>query len=141
MVSLVGKHRLQGVQASVTEASKLQSADSVVVVQRLSCCAACEIFPDQGTNLASCISRQILYHRTTREAKQLVFLIINILIAFKISAFWGLPWQSSGYDSTVALLGMWVQFLMGELRSHMPCSQKKKKGKMFLKLAVFFFFW
>ena len=35
---------------SVIMACGLQSADSVVVVQRLSCSTACEIFPDQGSN-------------------------------------------------------------------------------------------
>ena len=37
------------VAASVAEPG-LQSAGSVVVVDRLSCPVACEIFPDQGSN-------------------------------------------------------------------------------------------
>ena len=40
-----------GVRASVVVARGLQSAGSVVVVHRLSCSAACGIFPDQGLNL------------------------------------------------------------------------------------------
>ena len=39
-----------GVQASVVVAHRLQSAGSVVVVHGLSCSAACEIFPDKGSN-------------------------------------------------------------------------------------------
>ena len=34
----------------------------------------------------------------------------------------GLPWQLSGYSSTVALLGPWVRFLVGELTA---CTAKK----------------
>ena len=52
---LVAEHGLQvrGLQqlwhtGSVVVAQGLQSADSVVVVHRLSCSAACVIFPDQG---------------------------------------------------------------------------------------------
>ena len=37
-------------RASVVVAHRLQSAGSVVVVHGLSCSAACEIFPDQGSN-------------------------------------------------------------------------------------------
>ena len=39
-----------GAWASVVAAIRLQSAGSVVVVQGLSCSAACGIFPDQGSN-------------------------------------------------------------------------------------------
>ena len=37
-------------------------AGSIVAVGGLSCSTACGIFPDQGSNPVSCISRQILYH-------------------------------------------------------------------------------
>ena len=39
-----------GMRASVVVARRLQSAGSVVVAHRLSCSAACGIFPDQGSN-------------------------------------------------------------------------------------------
>ena len=42
--------RAPDVQASVVVARGLQSAGSVVVAHRLSCSAACGIFPDQGLN-------------------------------------------------------------------------------------------
>ena len=38
-----------------------------------------------------------------------------------------LPWWSSGQDSTLPLQEVWVQCLVGELRSCMPCSVTKKQ--------------
>ena len=38
----------------------------------------------------------------------------------------GLPWRSSGWDSEFPLQGAWVPSLVGELRSHKPCSAAKK---------------
>ena len=37
----------------------------------------------------------------------------------------GFPWDSSGYDSEFPMQRMWVQSLVGELRSHMLCSAAK----------------
>ena len=51
VASLVAEDGLKGSQASVVAAPKLQSTSSVVVVNRLSCSAACGIFPGQGWNL------------------------------------------------------------------------------------------
>ena len=48
-------------------------AGSVVVAHRLSCSAACGIFPDQGSNLCPCIGRWILNHCATREVPMLTF--------------------------------------------------------------------
>ena len=44
---------------------------------------------------------------------------------------WGLPWQSSGWDSVLPLQEVWVWSLVGELRYHIPCSGTalKKEGK------------
>ena len=60
VASLVGEHGLQahGLQqlwhtGSVAVARRLQSACSVVVAHRLSCSAACGIFPGQGSNLCA----------------------------------------------------------------------------------------
>ena len=39
----------------------------------------------------------------------------------------GLPWWSSGKDSTLPLQGAWVQSLVGELRSRKPCGAAKNK--------------
>ena len=44
----------------------------------------------------------------------------------------GLPWQSSSSDSAFTV-GAWVRSLVGELKSHTPCTvqpnrKKKKKG-------------
>ena len=39
----------------------------------------------------------------------------------------GIPWRSSGQDSALSLLRAQVQSLVGELRSHKPCSTAKKK--------------
>ena len=36
----------------------------------------------------------------------------------------GLPQWSSGYDSNPLLQGVWIQSLVEELRSPMPCGQK-----------------
>ena len=50
VASLVVEQGLRGTQASVVAALGLQSTGSVVV-QRLSCPVACEIFLNQGSNL------------------------------------------------------------------------------------------
>ena len=39
----------------------------------------------------------------------------------------GSPWWFGGWDLALSLLGPWVWSLFWELRSHKPCSQKKKK--------------
>ena len=41
--------------------------DSVVVLHRLSCSAACGIFMDRSGTCVPCIGKQILNHQTTRE--------------------------------------------------------------------------
>ena len=59
-----------GAQASVVAVHRLQSTGSVVVVQGLSCPAACGIFLDQGSKDQTgvpCAGRQILNHWTTGE--------------------------------------------------------------------------
>ena len=43
---------------------------------------------------------------------------------------WGLPWQSRHLRLCTALQGAWIQSLVGELRSCMPCGQKKEKRKL-----------
>ena len=74
VASLVAEHGLQahGLQqlwhaGSVVVARRLQSAGSVVMAHGLSCSAACEIFPDQGSTCVPCIGRRILNHCATRE--------------------------------------------------------------------------
>ena len=55
-----------------------------------------------------------------------------------------LPWQSSGYDSALAMQGLWVQFPVGELRRfhvlfRMVKKKKienKKEGNIYLTLQV-----
>ena len=49
-------------------------AGSVAVAHGPSHSAACGILPDQGSNRAPCISRQILNHCATREAPKLMFI-------------------------------------------------------------------
>ena len=51
------------------------------------------------------------------------------------TAFGGIPWQSSGWDSTLSLQGARVQSLIQELRSHMLCSAALKKRTAFGKLT------
>ena len=46
------------------------------------------------------------------------------------TAWWGLPWQPSGQDSTFPLQGSWVWSLVGELRSCMPHDVAKNKNSM-----------
>ena len=80
VASLVVEHGLQARRlqqlwnaGSVVVARGLQSAGSVVVAHRLSCSAACGIFPDQGSNPCPLLWERILNHCTTREAPQLLF--------------------------------------------------------------------
>ena len=57
-----------GLMGSVAASLGLQSSDSAAVPHRLSCCVACGIFPDQGSNPCPCIARQIVSHCIIREA-------------------------------------------------------------------------
>ena len=41
----------------------------------------------------------------------------------------GIPWQSSGQDSTLSLQRARVQSLVGELKSHKPCDVAKNNPK------------
>ena len=50
VASLVVEHWLQGTMGISSCDSGLKSPGSVVVAHRLSCSAACRIFPDQGLN-------------------------------------------------------------------------------------------
>ena len=43
-----------------------------------------------------------------------------------ITKIGGLPWWSSGEDSTFPMQSVWVRFLDGELRSHMLSNVAKK---------------
>ena len=71
----------RGARASVA-APRLQSAGSVVVAPGLSLCAACGIFPDQGSNPVLCVGRRILYHWAARETPpasvSIVYLNIDV---------------------------------------------------------------
>ena len=51
VVSIVSKHGLEGTRTSAVAPPGLESTGSAVVVQGLSCSAACGIFLDQGMNL------------------------------------------------------------------------------------------
>ena len=64
-----------GMQASIVVAHRLQSAGPVAVAHGTSCSAACEIFPDQGSNPRPLHwqAEQTLNHCTTREALSLCF--------------------------------------------------------------------
>ena len=42
------------------------------------------------------------------------------------SSFVGLPWLSSGWDSTLPVQGVQVWSLVRELRAHMLCGMAKK---------------
>ena len=53
----------------------------------------------------------------------------------------GFLWQTSGYDSTLPLQGAQVQYLVRELRFHMPHSPaKKSKSEGFLIRQMIFIF-
>ena len=54
-------------------------------------------------------------------------------LAMKNNEVLGLPWQSSGYDSTLPLQGVWVRSLVKELRSHMPCHAAWQKIIIIMK--------
>ena len=56
---------------------------SVVVAHRLSCSAACGIFPAQGSNPCPCIGRRILIHCATREVLIEYFYLFIYLFIYK----------------------------------------------------------
>ena len=48
----------------------------------------------------------------------------------------GLPWRSSDWDTAHPMQGPWVQSLVRELRSHMPCGEANKKKVVRESLAL-----
>ena len=64
-----------------------------------------------------------------RDFKGIKWTFLNCLKLQKYPMLW-LPRWSSGQDSAIPMLGMWVRSLVRELRSHMPCSLDKKKKKI-----------
>ena len=73
----VVEHRLWGTRASVVAAhgfiscvSRTLELGSAAVARRLSCSAACGIFPHQRSNCVLCITRQVLNHWITRKAQK-----------------------------------------------------------------------
>ena len=60
-----------------------QALEHSAVAHKLGCSPARGIFPDQGSNTISCISRQILYHSVTREAPTECLIHLNTMSIFK----------------------------------------------------------
>ena len=131
-----------GVQAShcggfsCCRAQALGTRASVVVAHGLSCSAVCGIFPDQGSNRAPCIGRQILNHCATREVPTLGLSILAfspftfkviihryILIAILLIVFW-LFCSSSLFLSSCLVL--------------FPCDLLNFLSVMFLFLPIYF---
>ena len=48
----------------------------------------------------------------------------------------GLPWRSSDWDTALPMQGPWVQSLVRELRSHMPCGEAIKKKKVVIRESL-----
>ena len=55
------------------------------------------------------------------------FLILQsfAFLTFKKWFIGGLPWRSSGYNSSLPMQRAWILSLVGEIRSHMPCDVAK----------------
>ena len=58
----VAEHWLEGEPAPAATTRGLQTPGSAVVAHGLGCCAACGVFPEQGSNHVSCINRRLFYH-------------------------------------------------------------------------------
>ena len=60
------------------------------------------------------------------------FLLLSVLKEdpFPLKSIMGLPWWSSGENSALLMQEVQVQFLVRELRSHMPLGMTKKKKKI-----------
>ena len=71
---------LQSPRASTVAASGLQSTGSVTATHGLRCPLACEVFPDQGSNLYPMHMQAILNHWTTREDLFLGFSQSSLLL-------------------------------------------------------------
>ena len=63
--------------ASVDADGRLQSVGSVVVAQGLRCSAYVGSSQIRDQTHVSCIGRQILYHRATREALEILILLVK----------------------------------------------------------------
>ena len=92
---------------------------SGVAVCGLSCSAACEISPDQGSNRVPCIGRHILNHCATREVPTpffgllfpwifffFWFFFLQIKLPLEFSIYWKGKPGSGAYFSSWALVGL-----------------------------------
>ena len=81
----------------------------------------------------------MLYRRQKNKIGQLQYFSLknsHSYLKLKKVIHHGLPWRSSGLDSTLPLLASRIQPLVGELRSHMPWGTAKKKTAMKAILGV-----
>ena len=131
------------------------SRRTVVVAHWLSCSAACEIFPDQGSNPCAlhwqADSQPLRHQGSPVYFNDSTLDILNVLkhnfylVLFSL-VMWlfentrvGLPWWSSGWDSALPLQEVWVQSQAGELGSCIPHgAAKTNKQNMWLALC---FYW
>ena len=71
----------------------------------------------------------------SRTKNKLIVLFLNMSPRKSQRGDWlkigdqGLPWQSSGWDTTLPLQGEWVRYLVGELRSHRPQGVAKNRKR------------
>ena len=94
VASLVAESRFEVCRLSVVAACGVYSPDSVVVVHRLSCSMACDIFPDQGSNLCPLhwqADSHPLYHKRSPLnvwiCLYVSFLLISIFSSLTIYSF------------------------------------------------------
>ena len=84
---------------------------SVVVAHRLSCSAACGIFPNRARTHVPCIGRQILNHCTTREAPIMGFLYHVTSLCPGLT-----PWSSEAlitFCPQASISGSWCGLIRG----------------------------
>ena len=71
----------------------------------------------------------IMNYRFTTGNRTIMNILVDLVLWYDFLDLvyeFGVPCLSSGWDSMLPLQGAWVQPLVRELRSHMPCSMVKK---------------
>ena len=129
------------VVASLVAEHRLCSAGSVVVVHRLNCLAACEIFPDQGQACVPCIGRWVLNQWTTREVHWLLLLSSLSFLGSTIKSvsllLFYVIWVESACSFYIVWLGtlssrLFVQPRDWSLQTHLPSNSNSLPSVCFL---------
>ena len=89
-----------------------------------------ELWGDTGISCL-CISYMLNFHLCISTQTQQISMVAECWEVWfptqgQNSLTWGLSWRSSDWDNVLLMQGVWVQSLVSELGSHMPCNLAKR---------------